>query len=164
MRDLGAILSALLAVLPAAARAEEAPAPPAGTAAPIGLTLTGSLAGGGAIGESGLFEAEVVAGYELGGGFRPELGLLLNFAPGTFVGLRPGLHYTLSDLPFYVRGALDWAYPSGHGQVRWLLLGGGVELRLTGLYGLFGEVDTGIPLSSGAGVPIELRAGVSLRF
>lgn len=149
-----------------ASSAEESAPPAPASRAPIGLTLTADLGGGGTVGgdSTGLFEGEVTAGYELPYGFRPELSLVLGMSPGTYAGLRPGLHYALADLPIYLRAALDWAYPHGEGKLRWLLLGAGAEFRFTGLFGIFGEADTGIPLTDGAGVPIELRGGVSLRF
>lgn len=151
----------LVAAVPPRALAEDAQ-----TSAPIGLTFTGSLAGGGTLGSSshGLFEGELTAGYQLFPSLRPELGLILGLSPGTYAGLRPGIHYSFAYLPVYARAALDWAYPNGHGQLRWLFLGAGMELRLTGAFGIFAEGDTGIPLSSGAGVPLELRGGVSFRY
>jgi hypothetical protein len=47
---------------------------------------------------------------------------------------------------------------------RWLLVGAAAELRLTGLFGLYGEIDTGAPLNAKAGLPLLLRAGASFRF
>lgn len=155
-----------LLTLAARTRAEESAPTAPSSRAPIGLTLTVDLGGGGTVGggSTGLFEGELTAGYELPYGFRPELSLLLGMSPGSYTGLRPGLHYALADLPVYLRADLDWAYPHGVGKLRWLLIGAGAELRFTGLFGIFGEADTGLPLTDGAGVPLELRAGVSLRF
>ncbi len=47
---------------------------------------------------------------------------------------------------------------------RWLLVGAAAEVRLTSLFGLYGEIDTGAPLSSTAGLPLLLRGGASFRF
>jgi hypothetical protein len=162
------LIGAALA-LPAAAAAQ-----PAGEEAapvrPIGITLNASLGGGGSLGggteytPSGLFEVEVVGGYELPNGFRPELGITAGLAPLGHVALRPGLHYTLPDMPFYARAAFDFATTNGFLQWRWMLLGGGAEVRLTGLMGTFGEVLTGFPVQQGAGVPLAVRAGATFRF
>ncbi len=162
-------IAAVLALFAASALAfptwgEETPPAAAQAAGPIGITLTASLAGGGSLVESGLFEGEITVGYEVGSGIRPDFGLVLGLAPGTYVALRPGVYYSFPELPVYARAALDIAYPHGEGKVRWLLLGAGLELKLTGLYGIFAEGDTGIPLSKGAGLPLELRAGVNFHF
>jgi hypothetical protein len=159
------VLSALVAVCSAAstARAEGQPPP----ARPIGITLSASLGGGGSIDSStprGLFEAELLVGYELGLGIRPELGLFARLGSDAYLGFRPGLHYSFEDMPIYARLAVDWSRPADSWVLRWVLLGAGIELRLTDVFGLFGEADTGVPLRSRVGVPLEVRAGFSFRF
>jgi hypothetical protein len=168
-----ALLSALLALAAPGVGATQAPAtseaPPA-VGGPLGLVLTADLGGGGSLGggsdytPKGLFEGEVGAGYELPLGFRPELSLALGLAPNVHIALRPGLHYTLADLPFYVRGALDWSTVRGTGSWRWLLAGGGAEVRLTDVLGGFAEADVGLPLARGVGLGVLVRAGVSFRL
>lgn len=149
-------------------------APPAAAAPPpsmTGIAAFASLGGGGAVAGSdqdatkgGIFEAEVGAGFELPQGFRPEVALLFGFAPRTYVGLRPGLRYTLEKLPFYVRGALDFAAPRGTWRMRWVLGGVGADLRITDAIGVFGEADAGIPVASKAGFAFLFRGGAQFRF
>ncbi|HEX9240965.1 MAG TPA: hypothetical protein VF875_00850 [Anaeromyxobacter sp.] len=168
---------ALLAVLlPLAARAE-APAPATPPAqegalggAPTGLTAGASLAAGGELGldsgRAGVFELELAVGYDIGDlGLRPELAAAFGLAPDSNVAIRPGLRFELPALPVQLRAALD-ASTSRGGDLhwRWLLLGAAAELRLTGLFGLFAEVDTGVKLSSRAGLPLLVRTGASFRF
>jgi hypothetical protein len=174
---------ALLAVLlPLAARAQPpsgAPAPAAPPAqegslggAPTGLTATASLAAGGELGlesgsgKEGLFELELAVGYEIADvGLRPELAAAFGLAPDSNVAIRPGVRFELPGLPVQLRAALD-ASTSRGGDLhwRWLLLGAAAELRLTGLFGLYGEIDTGVKLSSRAGLPLLVRIGSSFRF
>ena len=133
----------------------------------LGLVVTADVGGGGALfGDAphDLFEGELGVGYDLALGLRPELTLLIGVAPSGHVGLRPGLHYTLPDLPLYVRGALDWSTLLSNRSLRWLLAGVGTELRLTDVLGGFAEADLGIPLGRDIGIGVLLRAGVSLRF
>lgn len=139
--------------------------------APSGLALFGGLGGGGAASGSrsdasrgGIFEAEGGAGLELAGGLRPEVALTLGLAPRAYLGLRPGLRWALGGLPFYARGALDFAAPGGSWRLRWLLAGGGAEVRVTDRLGLFAEADLGIPIASKAGLAFLVRAGASFRF
>lgn len=138
--------------------------------APIGLTVSADLGAGGAAGTgtrytpSTVLEGEVLVGYLLGRGLAPEMGIVLGMSPGTYLALRPGLHYALPAMPFYVRAALDLATARGFLQARWLLLGGGGELRLTSQTGGFAELSTGIPLSTAAGVPFLVRAGMFFSF
>jgi hypothetical protein len=159
------VLVALVAFCSVAleARADEKPAP----AQPIGFTLTASLGGGGSIDSTtplGLFEGELVLGYELGLGIRPEVGLLVCTRSGAYVGLRPGLHYSFENMPIYARLAVDWSRPSGSWLLRWVLLGAGIELRLTDIFGLFTEADIGVPLRTRIGVLLAARGGFSFRF
>lgn len=129
-----------------------------------GFTASADLGGGGDLsGPTGVFEVELVGGYALGKGWALELGLVLGMAPGNYFGLRPGVHWAISQ-PFYLRGALDVAGPNGSLDWRWLLLGGGVELRVTDVVGGFLEADTGIPLSSAFGLPLLARGGVFFSF
>lgn len=169
MRALPVLAAAALgaaSLAPATARAQgRRPA-----TAPIGLTLSADIGAGGAAGTgtrytpSGVLEGELLIGYLLGKGLAPELGIVLGMSPGSYLALRPGLHYALPGMPFYVRAALDFSTVRGILQARWLLLGGGGELRLTSQTGGFAELCTGIPLSAGAGVPFLVRAGMFLSF
>jgi hypothetical protein len=158
-----ALLVLLLAVPLGSARAADRP--------PSGLTATFSLAGGGELGleegdEAGLAELELTAGWELVGvAIRPEIGLALGVAPEGHVGIRPGLRWSLAELPVAVRIAADASNARGDGmRWRWLLVGLAAELRFTSLLGLYAEVDTGAPLNRDAGVPLLVRAGASFRF
>lgn len=161
-----AALTALLAV--------PAPAAPQssgqGARRPLGFTVSVDLGGGGQLGAgsaylpASLFELEATAGYYLGLGLSPELSLVLGMSPGTYFALRPGLHWAIPETPFYLRGAVDVSTQAGAFDWRWILLGGGVELRFTDLVGFFAEGDLGIPLSAGAGVPMLVRAGAYFSF
>ncbi len=160
-------LAALLAltVAPALAAAQAPPAP-----APTGLTFTASLGGGGEVGldhgKAGILEVEGTAGYELGdSGIRPEVGLALGLDPDTHFAVRPGVRWSIPALPVQLRGALDAANSRKSGlHWRWLLVGLATEVRMTGVLGLYAEVDSGAPLASEHGVPLLVRGGVSLRF
>ena len=161
------LLAALAAILPLAVHAQDAG--PAG--APVGLTVTASLGGGGELGlksgKSGVFELEGAVGYDLAGGaVRPELAAAFGVAPDSHLAIRPGVRFELPNLPFQLRVALDASNSRGASGFdwRWLLVGMAGEIRWTSLLGLYGEVDTGAPLSSRAGLPLLLRAGASFRF
>jgi hypothetical protein len=136
----------------------------------LGLVVSADVGGGGAAGvysyytPSGVFEGEVTAGYELGGGVRPELSVLLGMYPRAYGGFRLGGHYDWPTLPVYGRAAIDVANPRSGLQFRWLLLGGGYAMWLTDALGVFAEADLGVPFKSGIGVPLLLRAGASFRF
>jgi hypothetical protein len=138
--------------------------------APIGVLLSADLGGGGILGGGseftprGIFEGELTAAYELPAGFRPEVSVLLGVAPRSYAGLRLGLHYSLPDAPFYVRGAIDGSTVRGPARWRWLLAGVGGEVRLTDVLGGFAEADLGVPLTSGAGAPVLLRVGITFRL
>jgi hypothetical protein len=144
--------------------------PSASSAAPLGLVLSADLGGGGRLGGGseftprGVFEGEVSAGYDLVAGFRPEVSVLLGVTPRSYVGLRLGVHYSLPDMPFYVRAAIDGSTDRGPARWRWLLAGVGAELQLTDVLGGFAEADLGVPLTSGAGLPALVRAGITFRL
>jgi hypothetical protein len=155
---------ALASALPAAARAQ-APSSP-----PVGISLSASLAGGGefglAQGKAGLLEAEIAAGWSSERqGLGAELAAVIGNEPDRSVALRPGIRWRVSGTPLRVRLALDAsdARDRGFGW-RWLLAGAVLETRLTSLLGLYAELDTGVPLRSGAGVPLLLRGGAAFRF
>jgi hypothetical protein len=117
-------------------------------------------------GKTGVFELELAVGYEIADiGLRPELAAAFGLAPDSNVALRPGIRFELPGLPIQLRAALD-ASTSRGGDLhwRWLLLGAAAEVRLTGLFGLFAEVDTGAKLNSRAGLPLLVRGGASFRF
>ena len=160
-----ALAAAVAALLPASPSAEEAPAPTA-----TGLTATVSMGGGGELGlssgKAGVLEIEAAAGYEIASvGLRPELALAFGLAPDTNVALRPGVRWTIPEFPIQLRVAVDVSNARAGGlHWRWLLVGAAAEVRLTSLFGLYGEVDTGAPLSSTAGLPLLLRGGASFRF
>ncbi len=169
MRALPALAAAALwtvSLAPGAASAQGRRSGPT----PIGLTLSVDVGAGGAAGTgtrytpSTVLETELLVGYLLGKGLAPELGIVLGMSPGGYLALRPGLHYALPGMPFYARAALDFSTERGYLQARWLLLGGGGELRLTSQIGSFAELDTGIPLSTAAGVPFLVRVGMFFSF
>ncbi len=156
-------LAALVVLL--AAPASAADRPQSGTRTPSGLSVSVDIGGGGDLGgPTGVFEAELAAGYGLGRSLALELALLLGTAPGNYFGLRPGVHVAIPDTPYYARAAIDIAGPNGSLEWRWLLLGVGAELRFTDVVGAFAEADTGLPLSHGFGVPVLARAGVFFSF
>jgi len=149
------------ALAPARATARDVPA------RPVGFTVSADVGGGaelGSGGSTGIGEMELTAGYHLGKGFSPELSLVLGLAPGTYFAVRLGLHYAFNETPFYLRVAFDAGSPGGSMHWRWLLAGGGVELRLTDVVGGFVEIDLGVPISPSSGVPLLARAGIFLSF
>jgi len=160
-------LAAVLAV-PMAGLAQEG----ASAEAPTGLTASISLGGGGELGlesgsgKAGVFELEALVGWEITSlGIRPELAAALGLAPDNHVALRPGLRLALPGYPIQLRVALDAANARDRDfGWRWLLVGAAAELRFTNLLGLYAEVDTGVKLSSAAGLPLLFRAGASFRF
>ncbi len=161
------LLSLALAALgPSFSSAQEsAPAP-----GPTGFTGSLSLGGGGELGlssgKAGVLELEAAAGYEIASvGLRPEIALAFGLAPDTNVAFRPGVRWTVPEFPVQLRAALDLSNARDSGiRWRWLLVGAATELRLTSLFGLYGEIDTGAPLNSKAGLPLLLRGGASFRF
>ncbi len=167
LRAIPLVLAAALAALaPVSTLAEEAaPAP-----TPTGLTASLSFGGGGELGlssgKAGVVELEAAIGYEVQSvGLRPELALAFGLAPDTNVGVRPGVRWTIPEFPIQLRAALDLSNARDGGlHWRWLLVGAAAEVRLTSLFGLYGEIDTGAPLGSQYGLPLLLRAGASARF
>jgi hypothetical protein len=163
-----ALAAVLAAFVPALASAEEAP--PAASSGPTGLTATVSMGGGGELGlssgKAGVLELEAAAGFELPSiGLRPELALAFGLAPDTNVALRPGVRWSIPEFPVQLRAAIDLSNARSNGlRWRWLLVGAAAEVRLTSLFGLFGEIDTGAPLNSKAGLPLLVRGGASFRF
>jgi hypothetical protein len=129
------------------------------------LATTLSLGGGLEAGSTsnGLGEWELTVGYEVGD-VRPELGLVLGLAPEDHAALRPGLHVAIPRVPAYARAALDFSNVRDGWQVRWVMLGGGLEARLTSELGAFAEADVGLPMASDFGLALVARAGFSLRF
>jgi hypothetical protein len=162
---LGALAAALLA-LPGAAR----PADPPADTRPIGLVLSADLGGGGQLGTGsaydppGVFELEVGVAYEVFFGLAPQLSMVLGMAPGASFAIRPGLEWFIPETPFYLRAAFDASTQVGYLAWRWMLLGGGAAIRITDVLGFLVEADSGFPLSSGAGVPLLVRAGAFARF
>ncbi len=161
-----ALAAALAALLPASSSAQAAAAAPTST----GLTATVSMGGGGELGlssgKAGVLEIEAAAGYEIASiGLRPELALAFGLAPDTNVALRPGVRWNFPESPLQLRVALDLSNARDGGlRWRWLLVGAAGEVRLTSLFGLYAEVDTGAPLNSTAGLPLLVRGGASFRF
>jgi hypothetical protein len=166
------ILLALAAVLAAATPLPSAAQEPGPAPVSTGLTASVSLGGGGELGlesgagKAGVLEIEAAVGYEiLSVGLRPELGLVFGLSPDAHVALRPGVRWTIPDFPIQLRVAIDVSNARDTGlRWRWLLVGAAAEVRLTSLFGLYGEIDTGAPLGSEAGLPLLLRAGASFRF
>lgn len=163
-------LLALAAVVLATALPALASAAAPGAPGPSGLTFTTALGGGAELGldhgKAGVLEVEAAAGYEWAArGLRGELGLALGLDPDTHVALRPGVRWLMPELPLQLRVALDAATSRENGlHWRWLLVGLAAEVRLTGLLGLYAEVDSGAPLASEHGVPLLGRVGASFRF
>jgi hypothetical protein len=159
-------LAALAAVLSAPALAQEGGPQPVST----GLTATASIGGGAEMGleegKDGVLEAEVAVGWELESiGVRPELAIALGLEPDNHVAFRPGVRVSLPGLPIQLRAALDASNARDTDlRWRWLLVGAAAEVRFTNLLGLYGEIDTGAPLGSEAGLPLLVRAGASFRF
>lgn len=164
MSRLAFAAAAALAALPASARAQSPSGPP------VGISVSASVGGGGefglATGKAGLVEAEVAAGwYSERLGLTAELAGVLARAPDRSVALRPGLRYRVPRSPLRLRLSLDAADARDRDfGWRWLLAGAGLELRLTSLLALGTSLDFGVPLRSGAGVPLILRGGATLRF
>jgi len=167
MRPLHAALVVLAGLSPCAGLAQTAAPAPVTT----GLTATATLGGGAELGledgnKPGVFEVEVTIGYEFpGGGIRPELGAVLGLSPDGHVGLRPGLRWSLPGVPLQLRLAADVTDARDTGlRWRWILAGVAAELRLTSLFGLYGEIDTGVPLGTKSGLPLLVRGGAAFRF
>jgi hypothetical protein len=166
-RRIPALVAAALLALPVAARAAD-PAP--SSSGPAGLLVVVDIGGGGQIGAGSaydppsVFELELTVGYDVVAGVTPQMGFVLGMSPGTSFAIRPGLSWYLPETPFFLRAAVDASTQVGYLSWRWLLLGGGFALKITDVFGFQAEVDTGIPLASGVGVPIIARAGAFVRF
>lgn len=162
-----ALLAAALVLTPAAAAAAEEVTP---QAVPTGLTASVALGGGAELGlesgKAGIFELEVAVGWEFPSiGLRPELAAALGVAPDGHVALRPGFRWSLAGFPLQLRVAADGSNARDSDfRWRWLLFGAAGEIRFTSLLSLWGEVDTGAPLGSHAGLPLLLRGGATFRF
>jgi hypothetical protein len=162
-----ALAAAATALSPAASTAQDP-----GTPAPVstGLTTSVSLGGGGEMGlssgKAGVLELEAAVGYEVTSiGLRPELAVAFGLAPDTNFAIRPGLRWSLPEIPIQLRAAVDLSNARDGGlRWRWLLVGAAAEVRLTSLFGLYAEIDTGAPLNGDAGLPLLLRGGASFRF
>lgn len=164
-----AVLAALAVAAPTRASAQERQ-----QQQPTGLTATLSYAIGGELGLSededkggaGVSEIEATLGWEIESlNLRPEVGVVLGLNPDTHVALRPGVRWILPSLPLQIRFALDASDARDRSlQWRWLLVGVAAEVRLTSVLGLFAGVDSGVPLSSEAGLPLLMRGGASFRF
>jgi hypothetical protein len=162
-------LCAALALVPTLAAAQETGSR-AWVPGQSGFVLSFDLGGGTTLGGGsqytprGRFESELIAGYEFPVGIRPEFGLVLGMAPNSHVGLRPGVHIALPNLPLYFRAALEWSSIDGPLQLRWLQGGVGAETRLTGMLSGFAEFDLGMPLQNDSGVTVLVRAGIAVRL
>jgi hypothetical protein len=159
-------LAAAALLLPAVALSAE----PAAPSKPLGFAVTANLGGGGQLGTGsaydppGIFELEVGIAYDVVFGISPQLAMALGMAPGASFAIRPGLAWYIPETPFYVRASFDASTQVGWLAWRWMLLGAGAALRITDVLGIMGEFDSGFPLSSGAGVPLLVRAGAIIRF
>ncbi|HYG67199.1 MAG TPA: hypothetical protein VD838_06045 [Anaeromyxobacteraceae bacterium] len=137
-----------------------------------GPVFTASLGGGAELGldegeDEGLAELEATAGWEFADfPVRPEVGLVVGLQPDTHAGFRAGLRYLFPDSPFQLRAAFESSSVRNRDLFyrRAILLGVAAEARITGEFGLFAELDSGIPLRDSAGVPLLFRGGASLRF
>jgi hypothetical protein len=163
------LATALLALAPLAATAAE-PAPAGPPPVTGGLTASASLGGGAELGldsgKAGVLELEAAVGWEIESvGLRPEIAAALGLEPDGHVALRPGVRWNIPGFPIQLRAAFDASNSRGSGlHWRWLLIGAAGEIRFTSLLGIFGEIDTGAKLASGAGLPLLVRAGASFRF
>lgn len=168
MRRPTLVLTLAAVLLPSLAAAQSS----AQSSAPLGFTTSLSIAGGAELGldegegKAGLGELEASLGYDFESvGVRPELALVLGLAPGTDLAVRPGVRLALPGVPVQLRAALDASTARVSGmRWRWLLLGVATELRFTDVLALFGEIDSGAPLNSAAGLPLLFRAGATFRF
>jgi hypothetical protein len=169
VRTLALIAGALVLATPAAAQVLPAAASPAPT--DLAASLAGGAEAGLERGRSGLLELELLAGWEIpataariGLTIRPELALALGTAPDTNVAVRPGVRLSIPETPLWMRVAGDWSNARGKDpRWRWVLVGVAWEVRLTAFLGLAFELDTGLPVSGSAGLPLVLRAGATFR-
>jgi hypothetical protein len=165
-RHLTLLAAAALLALPGAAR----PADPSSGSGPVGLILSADVGGGGQIGQGSaydppaVFELELGVAFEVFFGLAPQLSMVLGMSPGTTFAIRPGLEWFIPETPFFLRAAFDASTQVGYLNWRWLLLGGGLALRVTDVLGFTVEGDSGFPLANGVGVPLLVRAGAFARF
>lgn len=137
----------------------------------VGASLAGGVEAGLEAGRAGVFELELLAGWEFpasaadtGLTIRPELAVTLGSKPDGHQALRPGLRLSVPETPLWLRVAGDWSNARGKDlRWRWVLVGVAWEVRLTSLLGLSLEADTGIPVSGSAGLPLMVRAGLTFR-
>jgi len=144
---------------------------PAAAQSPSGPTVSLSLAGGGELGlvesfEPGVGEVAGTLGWELGVlGLRPEVQLAIGVAPDGHVALRPGVSWSPAGFPLRARVAVDAANARERDlHWRWLLVGAGAEVRLTGRLSFDAGLDLGFPLGDNIGIPLLARVGSTLRF
>ena len=107
----------------------------------------------------------VNVGYQMGNSLRLDLGAVLgqegtgkDMRPAGFHGLRPAAKLFLLGGSIYGKASLPINL-SGDSELG-LLVGGGYELKLLGLFGGFVEGNTGYEGAAGGVVPLEVRAGV----
>jgi hypothetical protein len=170
VRTLALITAAALCLAAPAAAQEPLAADPAGGLA-LAATLAGGVEAGLEAGSAGLFEVELLAGWELpataaraGFVIRPELAVTYGTAPDGHAALRPGVRVSVPETPLWLRTAFDWSNARGEDpRWRWVLVGVAWETRLTASLGLTIEADTGLPLSGSAGLPLLVRAGATFR-
>jgi len=166
LRQILPVAAAALLALPGVAR----PADPPSGSGPVGLIVSANIGGGGQLGAGsaysppGVFEFEVGVAYELFFGIAPQLSMVLGMSPGTSFAIRPGLEWFIPETPFFLRAAFDASTQAGYLEWRWLLLGGGLAIRITDVLGFTLEGDSGFPLANGVGVPLLVRAGAFARF
>jgi hypothetical protein len=165
-RQILPVATAALLALPGVAR----PADPPSGSGPVGLIVSADIGGGGQLGAGsaysppGVFEFEVGVAYEVFFGIAPQLSMVLGMSPGTSFAIRPGLEWFIPETPFFLRAAFDASTQVGYLEWRWLLLGAGLAITITDVLGFTLEGDSGLPLASGVGVPLLVRAGAFARF
>lgn len=152
-------------------RASSAASAPSAPAAPSGLVLMYSNALGPELfaerrgGGNTLAETELLIGYDVAPGIRPELAGVLGIEPDLHGGIRLGVRLSLPALPVQLRVALDASNARNRTfDWRFLLVGAAQELHLTSSVSVCGEIDTGVPLRSGAGLPLLFRVGAVVRM
>lgn len=104
-------------------------------------------------------------GYQMGNSLRLDLGAVLgqqgsgtDIRPGGFQGLRPAAKLFIFGGSLYGKASLPITL-SGDSKLG-ILVGGGYELKLLGLFGGYIEGNTGYEGAAGGVVPMEVRAGV----
>jgi hypothetical protein len=170
VRTLALTLAGALCLAAPAAAQEPPAADPAGGLV-LSTTLGGGVEAGLSSGSAGVFEVELLAGWEFpataaraGLLIRPELAVTYGSAPDSHAAIRPGVRLSIPETPLWLRAAFDWSNARGKDpRWRWVLVGVAWETRLTDFLGLTVEADTGIPLSGSAGMPLLIRAGATFR-